>query len=53
MWVVTIYSSRNEMRMFEFESEQEARTVFEQEKGYKILSQVLYPSNPSLALTVV
>ncbi|MFC0274951.1 hypothetical protein ACFFIX_26990 [Metabacillus herbersteinensis] len=41
MWVITAYSDEN-IRMFEFEDEIEAKEFIKSIKGNKILSHVIY-----------
>ncbi|MET3319502.1 hypothetical protein ACFY5J_18630 [Peribacillus butanolivorans] len=41
MWVITVYS-RNNYKIFEFDTEKEAKEAFEGIKGYKILTEVIY-----------
>jgi len=41
MWVITLYSKEN-ITMFEFDTEKEAREAYENIQGYKILSEVVY-----------
>lgn len=41
MWVITVHSE-NDVKLFEFESETEARGAFEQIPGYKILTELVY-----------
>jgi hypothetical protein len=49
MWVITVYSKEN-TKMFEFNTEIEARETFENIRGCKILSHVVYFNDPDLAL---
>jgi hypothetical protein len=42
MWVLTVYSTQNNITMFEFNSEMEAREALLKESGCKILSEVIY-----------
>ena len=42
MWIITVYSKENNISMFEFNSEKEAREVFNNVIGCKILSEVIY-----------
>jgi hypothetical protein len=46
MWIITVYSKGNNISMFEFNSEKEAREVFNNvlgcKIGCKILSEVIY-----------
>lgn len=48
MWVITVYSKGN-TTMYEFNTEKEAREVFENIHGCKILSQVIYFNDHSVA----
>ena len=41
MWVITVYSKDN-MTMFEFDTEKEAREAFENIPDYKILTEIIY-----------
>ncbi|MED3690795.1 hypothetical protein P4534_18670 [Peribacillus butanolivorans] len=41
MWVITVYS-RNNYKIFEFDTEKEAKEAFKGIKGYKILTEVIY-----------
>ncbi|MGM0875935.1 MAG: hypothetical protein ACQEWV_14395 [Bacillota bacterium] len=41
MWVITLYSKEN-ITMFEFDTEKEAREACENIQGCKILSEVVY-----------
>jgi hypothetical protein len=41
MWVITLYSEEN-TTMFEFDTEKEAREAFENIRGCKILSEIVY-----------
>jgi hypothetical protein len=45
MWVITVYSEKNNTTMFEFAEEKEAREAFDKIKDYKILSEVVYLSD--------
>jgi hypothetical protein len=51
MWVMTIYSQGNDISMFEFNTEEEAREVFLKVQGCKILSEVIYFNDDSVAFT--
>jgi hypothetical protein len=42
MWIITVYSKGNAISMFEFNSEKDAREVFNNVSGCKILSEVIY-----------
>lgn len=41
MWVLTLYSHDN-IKMYEFESKEEAREEFDKMSGCKVLSEVIY-----------
>ncbi|WP_176713758.1 hypothetical protein [Pseudobacillus wudalianchiensis] len=41
MWVITVHS-KNDLKIFEFETEKEARGLFHKIAGYKILTEVIY-----------
>ncbi len=51
MWIITVYSKNQSPTMFEFESEVEAKKTFQEIKGCKILSEVIYYNDgvPALA----
>jgi len=51
MWVITLYEG-SDIKMFEFETEVEAKKVFKNLKGSKILSNVVYYNDPSYQLYV-
>lgn len=53
MWVITVYSKEDYITMFEFDTEQEAREVFEKLQGCKILTEVVYVNAPCLAVATV
>lgn len=42
MWVITVYTKEKSVIMYEFNTEQEARAAFENIKGCKIISEVVY-----------
>lgn len=52
MWVITVYSKGN-TKMFEFDTEREAREALKEIPGCKILSQVVYFNDPGLVLTAI
>ncbi|MDQ0247721.1 ArsR family metal-binding transcriptional regulator [Bacillus fengqiuensis] len=52
MWIITVYSKEN-TTMFEFETEKEAREAFENIRGCKILSEVIYFNDRRFALATV
>ena len=41
VWVITVHSENN-LRVFEFDTEKEARGAFHEIPGYKILTEVIY-----------
>ncbi|HEY9576776.1 MAG TPA: hypothetical protein VIR64_03795 [Pseudobacillus sp.] len=41
MWVITVHSE-NSLKVFEFDTEKEARGAFREIPGYKILTEVIY-----------
>ncbi|CAH0314118.1 hypothetical protein SRABI96_05134 [Peribacillus sp. Bi96] len=41
MWVITVHS-RNNVKIFEFDTEKEAKETFRGIKGCKILTEVIY-----------
>lgn len=42
MWIITVYSKGNNISMFEYNSEKEAKEAFSNVSGCKILSEVIY-----------
>jgi len=42
MWVITVYSTDESIKMFEYESELEAKESLQSMKGRSILSHVVY-----------
>ena len=51
MWVITVHL-KEETKMFEFDTEKEARDVFKKIKGCKYLSHVIYYNDPDFHLAV-
>jgi hypothetical protein len=41
MWIITAHS-KNNIKMFEFDTKKEAKEAFEKIQGYKILTEVIY-----------
>ncbi|WP_342605207.1 hypothetical protein [Peribacillus sp. FSL E2-0159] len=41
MWVITVHS-RNNIKIFEFDTEKEAKEAFKRIQGCKILTEVIY-----------
>ena len=41
MWVITVYT-KNDIQMYEFENQEEAKKTFKKLKGNKVLSEVIY-----------
>jgi hypothetical protein len=52
MWIITVYLKEN-ITMFEFDTEKEAREAFENIQGFKILSEVVYVNDHCFALSAV
>lgn len=50
MWVITVHS-KEQTKMFEFDTEMEARKAFKEIKGCKFLTQVVYYNDPCFELT--
>jgi hypothetical protein len=42
MWIITVFSKGNNISMFEFNSEKEAKEAYKNVSGCKILSEVIY-----------
>jgi ArsR family metal-binding transcriptional regulator len=47
MWIITLYVDSN-ITMFEFETEEEARENFQNMRGCKILSEIVYINDSQL-----
>jgi len=41
MWVITVHS-KSSLKIFEFDTQKEAKEAFERIQGHKILTQVIY-----------
>lgn len=41
MWIITVFSNKN-IKMFEYETEDEAREASKKIFGYKIISEIVY-----------
>ena len=41
MWVITVYKN-NDIQMYEFDNQEEAKESFKKIKGSKVLSEVIY-----------
>jgi hypothetical protein len=41
MWIITVHSKYT-IKMFEFDTEQEAKSTFERMQGCKFLTEVIY-----------
>ena len=50
MWVITVHS-KDQTKMFEFDTEMEARKAFKEIKGCKFLTQVVYFNDSGYELT--
>ncbi|MDR7075996.1 hypothetical protein J2Y03_000999 [Neobacillus niacini] len=53
MWILTVYSTQNNIKMFEFDSEVEAREALLKEPGCKVLSEVIYFNDDCLEFPTV
>ena len=51
MWVITVYLNHT-IKMFEFNTEEEAREVFRNIKGNKYLSEIVYLNAPPKKVSV-
>ncbi|MGE7907229.1 hypothetical protein ACQKNS_22800 [Peribacillus sp. NPDC094092] len=45
MWVITVFLKEN-IKIFEFDTEKEAKELFKNIKGNKILSEIIYFNDP-------
>ncbi|MGN7396033.1 hypothetical protein [Peribacillus frigoritolerans] len=45
MWVITVFLKGN-IKIFEFDTEKEAKKLFKNMKGTKILSEIVYFNDP-------
>ncbi|MCM3675237.1 MULTISPECIES: hypothetical protein [Peribacillus] len=45
MWVITVFLKGN-IKIFEFDTEKEAKEIFNNIKGNKILSEIVYFNDP-------
>jgi hypothetical protein len=52
MWIITVYSKKKHT-MYEFKTEKEARDAFQNIKGCKILSEIIYFNDKRFALATV
>ncbi|MED4235919.1 hypothetical protein [Priestia megaterium] len=55
MWVVTIinaHSRENNLVIFEFKTEREAKETFIKLQNHKIFSEIIYSYNPATTLAV-
>ncbi|WP_169907667.1 RNA-binding protein [Priestia abyssalis] len=41
MWIITVHL-KNDIKIFEFDNEKEAKEAFKRIQGYKILTEVIY-----------
>ncbi|MDQ0199287.1 hypothetical protein J2S10_002445 [Neobacillus ginsengisoli] len=53
MWVITVFSNGESIRMFEFNTEKEARASFKNIQGYKILTEMVYYNDPCSSLVAI
>ncbi len=51
MWIITVYSNQT-IKMFEFDTKEEAREAFKNIHGCKIISEIVYFNDPNFALIV-
>ena len=42
MWNITVFKKGKSVRMYEFNTEKEAKNFFESIQGYKILTHIVY-----------
>ncbi|WP_186328746.1 hypothetical protein [Bacillus sp. X1(2014)] len=49
MWVITRYTEKS-IKIFEFDTEKEAREALSEMHGYSILTEVIFYNNPCLAI---
>jgi hypothetical protein len=52
MWVITVFSNGDQITMYEFDTEIEARESFENIPGYKILTEMVDLEPCSSLITV-
>ncbi|MBI0576773.1 hypothetical protein IEC97_05340 [Neobacillus cucumis] len=52
MWILTVYSNENNISMYEFNAEKEAREALKNFKGCKILSEVVYDNDHSTLVMI-
>lgn len=52
MWILTVYTSGNNISMYEFNTEKEAREALQDFQGCKILSEVVYYNDHSSLVMV-
>lgn len=53
MWIITVFSKENSTKMYEFETEKEAREAFKGIQGCKILTEIVHINNQYPALVNV
>lgn len=53
MWNITVYSKGKIVRMYEFNTEDEAIVAFDNIQGCKILSEIVYFNDPCFALATI
>ncbi|MCM2535645.1 hypothetical protein NDK43_29375 [Neobacillus pocheonensis] len=53
MWVITVFSNEESIRMYEFNTEKEAREFFENIQDYKILTEIVYYNDLCLTLVAI
>ncbi|MEH6991742.1 hypothetical protein V7075_03425 [Neobacillus drentensis] len=52
MWVITLYSNSN-IKLFEFDTVEEAKEAFENIEGCKILSEIVYYNDYGVDLVAI
>ncbi|MBM7653853.1 hypothetical protein [Neobacillus cucumis] len=52
MWVITAFSDKNGTKMYEFDTENEARAAFKNIQGYKILTELI-DLEPAFSLVMI
>ncbi|WP_342048717.1 hypothetical protein [Bacillus sp. OTU530] len=52
MWVITVFINKDDIKMYEFETEKEAREAYRHIQGYKLLTEMV-TLEPSPALVTI
>ena len=50
MWNITVFNNGKDLRMYEFNTEKEAKNFLESIQGNKILTQIVYFNDPCFDL---